>query len=189
MKKSSVVIAVMVAFAIGFVAGLIWAAYKGPPPGLGPEQRTAARPAQALSETLQSRLAKLEQRVQADPANFETLVEAGNFCFDHDLYDQAARYYQMALKIRPDDPNVLTDLAIVFRRTGHPKKAVSLLGQARKADPLHQNSALNLGIVLLHDLNDKKAALKAWEDYLALNPQGEQATMIRRVVNQLREEL
>ncbi|MBW2093087.1 MAG: tetratricopeptide repeat protein [Deltaproteobacteria bacterium] len=189
MKKTNVIIVVLVTFALGFVTGLLWAAFKGTPPGLAPVRQDISSPGQEFPEEVRTRLTQLETRLQDDPANFALLVEAGNFCFDHDLYDKAKKYYQMALKISPNKPDVLTDLGIAYRRTGDPQKAASLFRQAHQIDPTHQNSVLNLGIVLLHDLNDKEGALKAWEDYLALNPKDERAATIRKVVSQLRENL
>ncbi|MBW2052615.1 MAG: tetratricopeptide repeat protein [Deltaproteobacteria bacterium] len=189
MKKSNVIIAVFIAFVLGFVSGLLWAAFKGSPPGLAPMAKVDSSLAPGpSSDEVQRTMAFLEKRIQKDPNNFEALIEAGNFSFDHDLYDKAKKYYGMALKISPNEPDVLTDLGITYRRTGDSKKAISLFKQARKVDPSHQNSAMNLGIVLFHDLKDKKGALEAWEDYLALNPKDDRAEMIRKVVNQLRGE-
>lgn len=38
------------------------------------------------------------------------------------------------------------------------------------ADPKHEVSRMNKGIVLLYDLKDEAAAVEAWESLLALNP-------------------
>ncbi len=189
MKKSSVAIMVLLAFAGGFITGLIWAAYKGTPQGLAPAPRSVSSQVQASPKEVLARLTLLEKQINDDPASFELLVEAGNFCFDNDLYEKAKKYYEKALQISPNEPDVLTDLGIAYSRTGNPEKAASLFRQANKIDPSHQNSILNLGIVLLHDLNDKKGALKAWEDYLALNPKDKRSEQIRKVVNKLRKSL
>jgi len=187
MKKQTVALIALVAFAAGFIAALIWTSYKGPPPLVATPQTAVTREAPTVSDEHQARLEALENRLQTEPENFDLLVEAGNISFDRDLFKQAIAYYERALKVHPDNPDVLTDLGIMYRRTGDPEKAVSLFRQAIKADPLHQNAALNLGVVLLHDLKDKEGALKAWEAYLALNPQDPRAENIRRVVNQLRQ--
>lgn len=189
MKRSRAALAVGAALILGFVAGLFFAAYKGGPPlpARAPAPQTESLP--APSHDVEAELAALEKRLQAEPENAALLVDAGNFCFDHELYTRAIEYYQQALEVGGENPNVLTDLGISYRRTGRPEKAVALFRRARKADPGHAFSALNLGVVLLHDLNDQEGALQAWREYLALEPQGQSAEMIRRVVARLESQL
>ena len=95
---------------------------------------------------------------------------------DHEQYDQALAYYQQALEIGGPQPDLLTDMGVCYRRMGNPGKAVEAFRQARKLDPRHENSALNLGIVLFHDLGQKEEALAAWREYLELNPGGKGPT-------------
>ena len=127
--------------------------------------------------------------MERNETSFPALIKLANLYFDRESFNQAITYYEKAIAINPNDPNVLTDLGIMYRRVGNPEKAVSLFQQARKVDPAHENATLNLGIVYFHDLNDKASALKAWEDYLALGAQGERVDQIRRTVEQLRKSL
>jgi cytochrome c-type biogenesis protein CcmH/NrfG len=182
MRKPGVLIAIGLAFGAGFICGLLWAAYKGAPPGLGPP--TASIP--AFTEADRAHLAELEERTRQHPDSRPDLVALGNFAMDTGRFDTAKEAYERALKLKGDDPDVLTDLGIVYRRTGQPKKAVELFRRARQVNPSHVNSAFNLGVVLLHDLKDRQGALEAWEEYLKLEPSGERADMIRRVLEQLR---
>jgi hypothetical protein len=39
-----------------------------------------------------------------------------------------------------------------------------------KIDPRHEISRFNKGIVLMHDLQDQKGALQAWEELVKINP-------------------
>lgn len=188
MKKSTVIGLCLGTFALGFIVGLFWAAYKGPPPMSGPggphqaaTQETETVPPRASRLKLEA----LEKQIKAAPDNIKLHVKAGNLLFDNERYKDAVKFYEKALELGSLDPNVLNDVGICYRRLGNPKKAVAYLHRARKADPGHQNSALNLGIVLLHDLQDKEGAIKAWREYLALGPQGPRAEMIRRVMAQL----
>ena len=45
-----------------------------------------------------------------------------------------------------------------------------MFDDAIKADPKHEVSRFNKGIVLLHDLNKPEEALHAWEELLQVNP-------------------
>ena len=193
MSRSTVVILVLVSFGLGFVAGLGFAAIKGTPPGLsgapashvhgpGAEPRPAMQPDTRSDEQLKARLEALNARIKSEPEDVGAYVEAGNLLFDNGRYQQALAYYKEALEIGGEQADILTDMGISFRRMNEPKKAVAMFQRARKADPGHTTSALNLGIVLFHDLKDEQGALKAWKEYLSLNPTGERAEMIRRVV-------
>ena len=197
MKKSNALMLCLTTFLLGVLTGLFWAAYKGPPPGLGtaavntPAQQV--KPAEAGAsmdgEKVRAALEELKLKIQAAPNDPAPCVEAGNFLFDHELFAQAIDFYQKGVDLGGGTADVLTDMGVCYRKLGKPDQAVDFFRQARKVDPRHENSALNLGIVLFHDLQDKKGALEAWRDYLALNPQGERAGMIRRVSAQIADEL
>ena len=65
---------------------------------------------------------------------------------------------------------MLTDLGVMYRRTGQPRKAIDAFNKAITMDPTHEISRLNKGIVLMYDLNDTEAALTSWEKLLEVNP-------------------
>jgi hypothetical protein len=49
------------------------------------------------------------------------------------------------------------------------------------------NSRYNIGIVLLHDKGDIKGAIKAWEDYLKVDPKSERADRVRSQMENLKK--
>ena len=61
-------------------------------------------------------------------------------------------------------------MGVMYRRSGNPQEAINAFDRAMQADPKHEVSRMNKGIVLLHDMNDLDGAIKAWEDLLAVNP-------------------
>ncbi len=194
MKKSNAFLLALFTFMLGYVAGLMWAAYKGPPPM--PRQQHAEAPAAPQAnkagasqdgQELQTRITALKEKIKAKPDDLGLYVEAGDLLFEHEMFQDAAGYYEQAVELGLPDPDVFNDLAICYRRLGDPKKAVEYFRRARTIDPQHQNSALNMGIVYFHDLQDNQEAIKVWKEYLALNPEGERAEMIRRVVAQLEQ--
>ena len=65
---------------------------------------------------------------------------------------------------------MITDLGIMYRRSGDPQKAIEMFDRAITLDPQQQNARFNKGIVLLHDLKDKAGAVAAWEGLLEINP-------------------
>jgi tetratricopeptide (TPR) repeat protein len=61
-------------------------------------------------------------------------------------------------------------MGVMYRRNGSPQEAVLAFDKAIEADPKHEVSRMNKGIVLLHDLKDTDGAIKAWEGLLEINP-------------------
>lgn len=193
MKKSNAIILSLVTFVAGVMAGLLYASYKGPPPGMGVRSdpavmAQAAAPKNEDLEHVQARVEELKNEIKKSPDNLGLYVQAGNELFDHELFDQALTFYNQAIELGLEDPNVITDAGVCYRRVGEPKKAVEYFRRARKLDPGHKISALNLGIVLLHDLEDREGAIEAWKDYLALEPEGQRADMIRRVMSEIEKQ-
>lgn len=100
----------------------------------------------------------------------------------------AAAAYEKALKLQPNNPDVLTDLGITYRDMGRYEDAVRAFRTAAKLDPKHANSRYNTGVVLLHDLNDVKGAIAAWEEYLKVAPNGEHAEEVKRSIAELKRQ-
>jgi tetratricopeptide (TPR) repeat protein len=194
MKNSNVALLAAIMLVLGFIGGVAFTSLRGPAPGmqsgvpqlpLTPQaQQAPPKPAES-PEQVKEELARVEAKVMTDPGNPVSYVEAGNFAYDHELWDKAIEYYNRAIEIGGENPDVLTDAGAAYRRLGQFDKSVEYFRRARKADPKHAISALNLGIVLFHDLQKPDEALEAWRDYLALDPQGERAEMIRRTVIQI----
>jgi cytochrome c-type biogenesis protein CcmH/NrfG len=116
------------------------------------------------------RIAALERQAQADPGNAKAWKELGNAYFDSNQYEASISAYRKSLELNPNNANVWTDMGVMYRRSGKPEEAIKAFDQAIAADPKHEVSRMNKGIVLLHDLNDYKGAIEAWEGLLAVNP-------------------
>jgi tetratricopeptide (TPR) repeat protein len=74
----------------------------------------------------------------------------------------------------------------MYRNAGEIDKAIDEFKKAAQIDPKHVNSRYNLGLVLLHDKRDIKAAIKAWEDYLKVDPNSERANRIKAQLDKLK---
>jgi cytochrome c-type biogenesis protein CcmH/NrfG len=115
-------------------------------------------------------------------------VDLGNLNYDLGRPPDAIRAYEKALSLQPGNPDVITDLGTMYRLAGQPQKAVALFREANEIDPNHFNSLYNLGVVLLHDLDDIPGAARAWEAFLRVGPQGPQAERIRAILQNLRSQ-
>jgi cytochrome c-type biogenesis protein CcmH/NrfG len=190
MKKEYAFLFIAVAFVAGIVVGVIAAVYhedKGAPVSSPMKQPAASAPAPAVptAET-QNQIASLQTILKGDPKNLTALVQLGNLYFDSGDADKAIEVYSRALEQDPKNADVRTDLGIMYRRKGEFDRAVAEFQKAAEMNPTHVNSRYNLGIVLLHDKSDMKGAIKAWEDFLKVEPKGERADTIRDRLEKMR---
>jgi cytochrome c-type biogenesis protein CcmH/NrfG len=193
MKKETVILVVVIAFLAGFVSGATVAILKGKKGD--PTARLPQRPPGAPQETappgpspaeIASKIDPLKEILKKDPKNLSAWVELGNVYFDSNQPQEAIKAYSESLKIKPDSADVRTDLGIMYRNTGEIDKAIDEFKKAAQIDPKHVNSRYNLGLVLLHDKRDIKSAIKAWEDYLRVDPASERANRIKAQLDKLK---
>ena len=170
-KKENVYLACLLALAVGFFGGVMFGIYKTGPPGpvqtAAPVQQTPIPPSNA---ELLNEIAMLVRQVAANPSNLDAWISLGNKYFDTDQYEKSIQAYKKALDLTPNNANVWTDMGVMYRRSGRPKEAIKAFDKAIEVDPRHETSRYNKGIVLMHDLNDIKGAIAAWEGLLQINP-------------------
>lgn len=188
MKKEYALLFIAIAFVAGIVVGVIAAVYhedKSSPAPLPMKAPAMAVPAPPTAE-VQNQIATLQSILGRDPKNLNALVQLGNIYFDANQPDEAIQAYSRALELESKNADIRTDMGIMYRRKGEFDKAVAAFKKAAEADPKHVNSRYNLGIVLLHDKGDIKGAIKAWEDYLRVDPSSPRAVNIRNQLEKMR---
>ena len=196
MKKETVILSVVIAFLVGFITGATVAILKGRKNDARPVavQPSAAPPAMApaaplsgpSSEEVNAKIQALKDIVQKDAKNLSALVELGNLYFDTDQPKEAVEAYSKYLAIKPDNADVRTDMGIMYRKLGDSDRAIQEFKKAAQTDPTHVNSRYNIGVVLLHDKQDIKGAIKAWEDYLKADPNSERAERVKAQMERMR---
>ena len=193
MKKETVILIVVIAFVIGFVTGATVAILKGnksaeiSPVAQKPQMGPMPPPKGPNSLEVASKIQSLKDIVKKNPKDLSAWVELGNLYFDSGQPREAIQAYRQYLEIKPEDPDVRTDIGIMYRALGDFDKAIEEFGKAAKSDPKHANSRYNIGIVLLHDKGDVKGAIKAWEEYLKVDPNSERAQRIRAQMENLKK--
>ncbi len=166
-KKETVVIVAIAALFVGFIGGVVFGVYKSK--SIAPVSVTENIQKGINKETIDM-TQTLEAEILKHPENLSAWIQLGNIYFDDSRYDKAIWAYEKAVAIDPKNANVLTDMGIMYRRSGKPQKAVDAFERAISVDPKHETSRFNKGIVLMHDLKDRKGAIKAWEGLLEINP-------------------
>jgi cytochrome c-type biogenesis protein CcmH/NrfG len=134
-----------------------------------PQKPQASQPTGPMAQRAAAVL-KLKQETAANPKNADAWARLGHAYFDMNEYQNAIDAYRKYLELKPDDPNVWTDLGVMYRRSGYPAEAVRAFDRAIAVDPRHQQSRFNKGIVQIYDLNNRGAGIDSWRELLKINP-------------------
>jgi len=183
-RKESLAL-VIVALIIGLLIGVI--AYNL---GGKSSQNVVPQQGSAPPETVnyQQQIQILQDVVAREPGNRNAWIQLGNNYFDSNQPVPAVDAYAKALELDGNDPNVLTDQGVMFRRLGWYDKAVANFEQASKLQPQHAKSLYNLGLVYMQDLKDFDKAADAWERLLKVIPSGPGADQVRRYLETIRSQ-
>lgn len=148
------------------------------------EARTGERPAPALGASavppkpaqphvhpeLAERVRQLEKEALSRPDDSKIWAELGNGYFDSHEPQKAISAYSHSLSLAPKNPDVWTDLGIMYREVKNYDKALECFREASGQNPEHINALFNEGVVLSVDLNRKSEAAGAWKKILEINP-------------------
>ena len=197
MKKENALLAVVIAFIIGVVTGASVAILTRPKSGegaamvqssqLGPQADLPPNSSELSPLEAAAKIQPLKDILKKDPKNLSAWVELGNLYFDSNQPNEAIEAYSHYLAIKPDNPDVRTDMGIMYRKIGNFDRAIEEFKRAAKDDPKHAGSRYNMGIVLLHDKGDVKGAVKAWEDYLRVDPNSDRAMRVKAQMDKLKQ--
>ena len=164
-KKETMMVAAFVALLLGFLGGVFYSAHKS----VSALNAPFSDQAQVSKEDV-SAISELEKETLRHPENVAAWVRLGNHYFDAGQVDKAITAYKRSLALDPENAHVLTDLGVMYRRKGLPMEAINSFDRAIAVNPRQEAAYFNKGVVFLHDLKDRDAAIKAWEDLVRVNP-------------------
>lgn len=189
MSRESLFFAVSGTF-FGLMVGWIIGTQRAPQAAPAPVQQAAAQaPAQGQQPARgfdESRAGQLAARAIAEPQNAAVRAELGNLYFDADRFDDAIKWYEESLRLKPGDPDVSTDLGIAFYYTNQPDRALAQFQHSLGISPSHTKTMLNQGIVLAFAKQDLEGAAKAWQRVVQLAPESPEGLAAKRALEGLR---
>jgi len=161
----------------------------------------------AADAQYQSQVAALTSQIQADPQNYQALVNLGNAYFDWAIAKQqesqastatagadlplwvaAKDAYSRAIAIKGDESPVRVDYAISAYYSGDNVTAVRVADEVMKDDPEFAPAFFNGGIFLAA-AGENARAIVAFERYLVLDPDGKSGdpNLAKQNITQLKE--
>jgi cytochrome c-type biogenesis protein CcmH/NrfG len=152
--------------------------------GSGVRQQPADPAAQAA---LAQAAAPLIEAVKKDPKDFDTLVKLGNLFYDGQQFPNAIQYYERALVIHPDNPDVRTDMGTAYWYTGNAEKALTAMETSLKYRPGHPQTLFNLGWVRWQGKQDPKGAIEAWQQLIKANPDYPEKQQVEQYIAKAKE--
>ena len=161
------------AFAIG--AGAMWLALRETQPSVA--QNSATRGA---AETRAGEPPDVSHLAPADAAT--TLA---NWNYDRQNWSHAIDYYQQAIALGRDNPDVRTDLGNCFRFLGQPQKALEQYETAQRQNPQHENSLFNQAGLFAEVLHDNERAKAAARAFITRFPQSLREESARKLIGEL----
>lgn len=141
----------------------------------------------AAQAALAQASAPLLEAVNKNPNDFDSLVKLGNLYYDGQQFPNAIQYYERALLLHPDNPDVRTDMGTAYWYTGNAEKALAAMETSLKYRPGHPQTLFNLGWVRWQGKQDPKGAIEAWQQLLKANPDYPQRPQVEQYIAKAKE--
>ncbi len=173
-----------VAFALsGTLFGLLVGWIIGSQQAVSPPTPVAGAPAPAPAPSAPAAFnatlaADLERQAEGQPANAGVRVQLGNLYFDAERYDQAAPWYEAALKLDPANTDVSTNLALAYFATTQVDRALAQIDRSLAIDPRNVKALFTQGVVRARGKQDLTGAAESWQRVVDVAPnskEGQQA--------------
>ena len=97
----------------------------------------------------------------------------------------AEKSFSDALRVNPRSAEGFNGLGLVLLRKNQARDAAQYFRAALKQQPNYAPAMLNLAVVLHQQLNDKRAALQKYREYLTVEPHSQNAASINEIIRQL----
>ena len=188
MSKESVIFGIAGVF-FGLLAGWMIGAQQprdgaAPPPAAPAAAQTA--PAQRAAPFDDARAAALRASIEKNANDAQSRVQLGDLYFDAERFDEAAKWYEDALRVDPRNVNASTDLGIAYYYMNQADRALEQFARSLAIDAKHTKTILNVGIVRAFGKQDLEGAAKAWREVIELAPESPEARMARQALDGLR---
>ena len=128
----------------------------------------------------------LKRANQLQPDNYEVIVNLGNANFDAGKFEEAEKWYSVALVKKTEDVNVRTDLGLtfLFREPPDIDRAIQEFQRSLEHDPNHLQALQNL-IVAYTKKGDAAQAKAALDRFESVSPDNSRIPKLREEVQKM----
>jgi Flp pilus assembly protein TadD len=162
----------------------------GPAVGEAPAEPPASGAAPAAGAAgngpAMAQIQELRAIVEKNPNDTNAVRALANANFDIGNWARAQELYNHYLELKPNDPDVLTDLGIAYREGKQFDEALERFRQAKKVAPDHWQSLYNEVVVLAFDLKRHDEAQKVLADLQRMQPNNPDVAKLATAVNNQR---
>ena len=124
----------------------------------------------------------LLEAVNKNPTDFDMLVKLGNLYYDGQQFPSAIQFYERALVIHPDNPDVRTDMGTAYWYTGNADKALSAMEIVFEIQAGPSADAVQSGLGYTGRESRSKGAIEAWRKLLKTNPDYPQKQQVEQYI-------
>ena len=158
-------------------------------PGQGAAPQGAAPQGGGGAAPMIGEINELKRRLEADPQDAVAAATLGGIYYQVGMWEQAQQFYDIALGISPDDPNLLTDSGNVHRELGRHAKALESFRRAHEVDPAHWQALFNTVVVAAFDLHQLDLADAAMAKLDQIDPAPAQLPELKQALAEFRAEM
>jgi len=189
MGKKGFILATFIAFSVGFIIGITTVIVKGGKELKEPvTSQIASSPMtkEPISIEFMEKIEDLKEMVRENPKDLAAWVKLGSIYAEHHRYAEAAQAYSQSLSIKPNNPDIRTNLGLMLKSLGDYDGAIEEFRKAAESQPRHINSRYYLGLTLFQNKRNIQEGINAWEDYLKVEPKGQRANQVRIEIERLK---
>ena len=150
-------------------------------PAYGPQGGGAAPMVGEINE--------LKRRLEANPEDVDAAIQLGGMYYQVGMWEQAKQFYDIALDLRPEDPNLLTDSGNVQRELGRPAEALDSFRRAYELDSSHWQALFNTVVVAAFDMEQMDLADAAMSKLEEVDPPPPDLPALKQALAELRATL
>jgi len=130
---------------------------------------------------------QLRDYVEKNPNDADAVRKLADLNFNISNWQRAQELYNHYLQLKPNDPDVMTDLGITYRETKEPDKALELFRTAKQVAPDHWQSYYNEVVVLAFDLKKNAEADQVLAQLQKMQPGNPDVAKLADAVNRQRK--
>ena len=128
-------------------------------------------------------LSEKKAKVESQPDNLEAVIDLANYLFDNMHFKEAINYYDMALSINANMPDIYVEIGVCNFNLHKLEPAEEFFKKALKLKPLHSKALFNLGVVHFN-LNNREKAIQTWENLVKNIPDSPEAKQAEKFLSQ-----